>query len=137
MDIDLGDINYLAVLVAIIINMAGGAAWYGILGKPWMAELGTTKEQIQERKSEMVRGYIIAVIASIVIALALAIIIQATKAEDLDGLLIGLIAGVGFVATTFGANYAFEYRSLRLYMINAGYPLVSFAIMGTVLGLWQ
>ena len=85
----------------------------------------------------MIRGYIIAVIASIVIALALAITIQATKAEDLDGLLIGLIAGVGFVATTFGASYAFEYRSLRIYLINAGYPLVSFAIMGTVLGLWQ
>ena len=39
MDLDLGNINYIAVVVAIVINMALGAAWYSplLFAKPWMA----------------------------------------------------------------------------------------------------
>ena len=85
----------------------------------------------------MIRGYIVAVLASIVIAMALATLIQSTGATDLEGLTIALVAGVGFVATTLAASYAFEYRSLKLYLMNAGYPVISFAIIGIVLGFWQ
>ncbi len=138
MDIDLGELNYIAVVVAVVINMIGGAAWYGILANPWMAEVGLTRETIDARpQSDMVRGYIIAIIASVVIALALAILIQATGAKDIDGLTIGVIAGIGFVATVLGSVAAFEGRSLKLYLINAGYPVIMFAIIGTLLGYWQ
>ena len=137
MNIDLGEINYLAVLVAVIINMVAGAAWYGLLSKPWLAEVGLTKEQVQERRTEMIRGYVVAIIASIIIAMGLAVFVQSTGAVDIEGLWIALIAGIGFVATTFAASYAFEYRSIKLYLINAGYPVVSFAIIGVVLGFWQ
>lgn len=138
MDIDLGELNYIAVVVAVIINMVGGAAWYGILANPWMAEVGLTRETIDERpRSEMIRGYIVAIIASIVIAVALAILIQAAGAKDIDGLTIGVVVGLGFVATVLGSVSAFEGRSLKLYLINAGYPVIMFAIIGALLGYWQ
>ena len=44
MNIDFGDINYLAVLVALVISFVMGAAWYGILANPWMKEVGLTRE---------------------------------------------------------------------------------------------
>ena len=137
MNIDLGDINYLAVVVAVIINMIGGAAWYGILAKPWMTEVGLTKEKIDADRTGMIRGYIIAVIASIVISLSLALLVQTTGAKDIDGLTLGGIAGIGFAATTLGSMSAFEKRSLKLYLINAGYPVIMFAIIGALLGYWQ
>ena len=137
MEMDLGNINYLAVVVAVLINMVGGAAWYGILANPWMAEVGLTKEAIEADRAGMIRGYVIAVIASIVIALTLALFVEATGATGVEGLTLGLAAGIGFVATTVGSMSAFEKRSLKLYVINAGYPVIMFGIIGVMLGYWQ
>lgn len=137
MELNMADINYLAVAVAVLLNMVGGAAWYGILAKPWMAEVGLTKEAIEANRPAMYRDYAIAIVASIVIALALAAFVEATGAKGAEGLTLGLIAGIGFVGTTLGSISAFENRSLKLYLMNAGYPVLMFAIIGALLGYWQ
>ncbi len=139
MDMDLGGINYLAVVVAIVINMAGGALWYSplLFAKPWMAANGLTEESIRESGSPT-RGYVVAVIASIVISLAIALLAQASGVDTaVEGLILGLAAGLGFVATTFASNYIFESRPLKLYLINAGYPVVTFTLIGLLIGAWQ
>ena len=139
MDLNIGSINYLAVVVAIVINMAAGAAWYSplLFAKPWMAANGLTEESIKEAGSAT-KGYVVAVIASIVIAFAVALFAQASGADTpVEGLILGLAAGLGFVATTFAANYIFESRPLKLYLINAGYPVVSLALIGLLIGAWQ
>ena len=140
MEIDLGDINYLAVVAGIIINMALGALWYSpiLFANPWMAATGITKEYIDEHKDLQYRGYGVSIVASIVFVLGLAALVEATGAADLaEGLALGLIAGVGFIATTQAANYAFENRPLKHYLINIGYSIVGFAIIGALLGAWQ
>ena len=139
MDLDLGSINYIAVVVAIVINMALGAAWYSplLFAKPWMAANGLTEESISEAGSAT-KGYVVAVIASIVIAFAIALFAQASGVDTaVEGLLLGLAAGLGFVATTLAASYIFESRPLKLYLINAGYPVVSFTLIGLLIGAWQ
>jgi hypothetical protein len=72
-----------------------------------------------------------------IIALTLATFIEATGAKGIDGLTLGVIAGVGFVGTTLGSMSAFEKRSLKLYLMNAGYPVIMFAVIGALLGYWQ
>ena len=52
------------------------------------------------------------------------------------GLHEGLAAGVFFVATSLGVIYLFEHRPLKHYLINAGYQLVNFAVIGMIIGLW-
>ncbi len=140
MTIDFGGTNYLAVVAAVVINMAAGALWYSpvLWAKPWTAATGITDEYVRAHKNETYRGYAISIVASIVIALVLSVLVQATGADTIgEGVLLGLTAGVGFVLTTHAANYAFESRPLKLYLINAGYPVVSFALMGALLGAWQ
>ena len=139
MELDLADVNYLAVIAAIAVNMIVGAVWYSplLFARPWMAANGFTEEQIKAQGSAT-RGYIVSVIASVVIAFAIALFAQAAGAvAAIDGLLLGLAAGVGFVATTSAANYIFEDRPLKLYLINAGYPVVSFTLIGLLIGAWQ
>ena len=139
MELDLADVNYLAVIAAIAVNMIVGAVWYSplLFARPWMAANGFTEEQIKAQGSAT-RGYIVSVIASVVIAFAIALFAQAAGAgAAIDGLLLGLAAGVGFVATTSAANYIFESRPLKLYLINAGYPVVSFTLIGLLIGAWQ
>ena len=55
----------------------------------------------------------------------------------LDGLRTGLSIGLFWVATAYGVTYLFEQRTLRLWLINAGYYVALFAIMGTIVGALQ
>ena len=41
-NLDLGSLNYLAIIVGVIINQVLGAAWYRTWGKPWMTDVGIT-----------------------------------------------------------------------------------------------
>lgn len=131
MNIDLVEINYLAVVVGVIVNMAGGALWYGpLFANPWMAENGFTREGIQEAGGAW-KGYSVAIAAAIVSVFILALLIQLTGADEIaEGLLVGLFAGVGFIAASQASSYTFESRSPRLYLINIGYPVVTLAING-------
>jgi len=49
----------------------------------------------------------------------------------------GLMAGLFWVATAMGITYLFERKSLKLYLINAGYHVVTFTLMGLILGAWK
>lgn len=133
-------INYLAVLVAAIINMVIGAIWYSpsLFGKNWMEMAGIRPEDAQKRAAGARRAYSWTFVASLLMAYALARILwYAGPQSVIGGALIGLLAGLGFVATTVGANYLFEGRPCRLYAINTGYPLVSLIVMGALLAAWR
>ncbi len=133
-------VNYLAVLVAAILNMAIGALWYSpsLFGKSWMELAGIRAEDAEKRAAGARRAYSWTFVASLVMAYALARILWYAKIGSLGGgAAIGLLAWLGFVATTIGANYLFEGRPCRLYKINVGYPLVSLIVMGALLGAWR
>lgn len=133
-------VNYLAVLVAAIINMVIGAIWYSpsLFGKNWMELAGIRPEDAEKRAGGARRAYSWTFVASLLMAYALARILWYAAAQTvIGGALIGLLAWLGFVATTAGANYLFEGRPCRLYAINTGYPLVSLIVMGALLAAWR
>ena len=43
-NIDLGSLNYLAIIGGIIFNQVFGAAWYSAWSKPWMAGSASRKK---------------------------------------------------------------------------------------------
>ena len=54
-----------------------------------------------------------------------------------DGLRLGALVGACFVATSFGVNYQFANRPWSALLIDGGYHIVQFAVMGAVLGAWH
>lgn len=139
-NIDFGGLNYLAVLVAVVFNQVLGAVWYGTLSRPWMAETGMTQEDIDAMKgtSRQWVPYVVAIALAIVFTLGLALLVQGMDADNAgEGLGLGVLAAVGFVLTSHGVNYAFEGRSLKLLAINVGYPLISYALIGLLLAVWD
>ena len=138
MEIAFGDINYLAVAAAIILNMVLGALWYGpLFGKPWMALNNLTMEMIKEQGSP-IKQYAVAVIASVIISIAIAFVAEAAGvANAAEGAMLGAIMSVGLVATAFGTSYMFESKALRHHLINAGYPVAAAVLIGTLIGAWQ
>ena len=138
MSIDLGALNWLAVVVTGIVAYVLGAIYYMALGKPWMAAAKLTREMIEERKSDNMRAYGIVALSSFAGAIVLAILVQVSRAADaIEGLLLGLLVGVAVTAVGQVPNYTFQYRGLKLYVIDAGYPVLQMMIGGAILGAWR
>lgn len=128
------DINLLAVFLAALSAFFLGYFWYTIVfAKIWQAEIGMKP---QTGKMEMPNlGKLL--IGSFILELIMAFNLAAFIGRDADvmfGLMAGLAAGLGWVAMAFGVNYLFEGKSLKLWMINAGYNTVVFAVMGLIIG---
>ncbi len=129
------DVSWIAVFIAAVANMMLGAAWYGVLEKPWMALAlpGRSKEDIVNASKP---GYVVAIIASLMTATALAVAFDALGTATLAGALgVGVIVWIGFVATSFGSSYAFSLKPAMLYVIDSGYFLVSLVLMSMIINL--
>jgi uncharacterized membrane protein YagU involved in acid resistance len=76
-------------------------------------------------------------VLNIVSAFGMGMVMQLHPAPSLGtGAAVGLVIGLAFVATAFGINYLFAQKSLRLYLIDAGYMVALMTIIGTIIGAW-
>src|SRR5258708_15873212 len=90
-------INYLAVLVAALLSMPIGFLWYGpLFGKPWMKEMGMTKEKMTEAKKKgMGKSYLLMFLGSLVMSYVLAhATIFAGAYLKSEGVSAGVMSGV-------------------------------------------
>lgn len=133
---DLSQLNYVAIFVAAVVSFLLGGLWYSpiLFASAWMREAGLS--EAQTRQANMVRVFGWSGLAAIVMAFNLAAFIG-PKASAGFGLFAGLAAGVGWVAMSLGVIYLFEQRSLKLWLINSGYQVLSFGVMGAILGAWK
>jgi hypothetical protein len=129
-------INIWAVLAAGLSSMILGGLWYSplLFGKAWSAASGVSDERAKSANMGKVMGtaFVLAVIGAAVFAAFLGPrpgLMFATAA--------GLSAGLCWVAGSFGINYLFEQRPLRLFLINGGYHTLQYTLIGLVLGLWH
>lgn len=130
-------INWLAVLVAAIIRMAVGFAWYSppLFLKPWQAVTGVTPESM---RAGLGKAMVVDVIGSLIMSFALANIIVASGITDwLNGALAGFWVWLGFMATLMVSLWGYENRSLKLIAINLGNNLIALVLMGALLAVWR
>ncbi|MES2324198.1 MAG: DUF1761 domain-containing protein [Pseudomonadota bacterium] len=125
--------NLLAVSVAAVSSFFVGGLWYSskLFGPAWNAENGGEKPPGHPAK---VFG--ISFAFSLIGAACFAYWLGAAPPLD-AALKAGALAGFGLVATSFGINYQFAQRSLKLWLIDGGYHLVQFMLFGLILGLWH
>lgn len=133
---DLSKLNYLAVLAAAVSAFLVGGIWYSpiLFGNMWMRETGLDDERLRRRNVAAVFGA--SFVLSVIIALNLAAFLAGPP--DLSwGMIAGALAGIGWVATAMAITYLFEARSMKLFLINAGYHAVTFIVMGGIIGFWK
>ncbi|AYB32158.1 DUF1761 domain-containing protein [Chryseolinea soli] len=128
--------NYLAVIVAALSTFLVGGLWYSpaLFGKAWMRENGFTEEGMKGRSMAKIFGlaFFLALISAINLAMFLG-----PENRPAMGALWGFAAGFGWVATFVGTHYLFERKSFALFLINAGYSVVSLTLMGVILAAWK
>ncbi|MBI2624175.1 DUF1761 domain-containing protein [Candidatus Parcubacteria bacterium] len=133
-------LNWLPIFIAAVVNMAFGAAWYSqaLFGRQWLKAMGWSHEEVEARKKNMGRTYLLAFAASLVMAAVLQHFIYFTGAETAAlGAKNGLWVWLGFVAPVMLGGYLWEGKSLKLYKLNAGYYLISLIIQGAFLAVWR
>ena len=130
-------INHLAVFVCALLSLVVGALWYSpvLFFKPWQKETGLRDEQVA--KANPLRTYSLTLLLAWIISYNLAFFLGDSKTNWQWGLAAGLLAGVGWTSTMFVIISLFEQRSLKYLLINCGYIIVYFGLIGFVLGIWR
>jgi hypothetical protein len=128
--------NLWAVLAAGVASMVLGAVWYSpvLFARAWMRETGITEEKARATSPVKTLGtaFVLALIGSVVFAAFLG-----PSPAPAFATAAGFSAGLCWVAGSFGINYLFEQRSLKLFLINGGYHTLQYTLIGLVLGLWH
>jgi hypothetical protein len=130
------NVNPWAVLAAAVSTFLIGGLWYSpaLFAGAWQKAAGLSDEDLKRGSPARIFG------GAFVLALVMAANLAAFLGRDAGltwGMTAGALAGAGWVATAFGVIYLFERRPLKLFLVNAGYQVVAFVVMGAILGAWK
>jgi hypothetical protein len=137
----LGDLNWIAVIVAAIAYFAIGALWYApfAFGAIWMAAAGTSQEQIGEGPGAAI--YAVPLIGSLLSAIAIAMLAEATATDTLgEGLVLGAVVAIGFALAISLVTATFESTKPKPMVwgaVTAGYHMVGSLVAAAIIGAWQ
>ena len=129
----MADLNPWAILVAAASSFMLGGLWYGpLFNHAWCRAAGLDPDKPAGHPARVFG-----------VAFALSLVSAATFAWFLGDVRdlafsvgMGVMVGLGYVATSFGINYQFAGRPFRLWAIDGGYHTLQFALYGLVFGAW-
>lgn len=134
------NVNLIAVVVAAAAAMAIGSVWYGpLFGTRWMKLVKLHKKDTQANwQKPMLLMAVMALLQAFI--LSHFIIYSGYFYPDMSGVLLGIITGfwafVGFGMPAAISNNLFARRPNELSKIEVGNHLVTFIVMGAILGAW-
>lgn len=138
------EVNYLAVILAALSTMVVGSTWYSmkVFGK-WWCKWAKVDMSRKVKPSEMVYMMGGTLLVSLITAYVLAhfsFLAYQFYLQDYSFLATCLITAVwawlGFTAARIFTHDAFEGRRKKLTLLNASHELVTFLVMGLVIGLF-
>jgi hypothetical protein len=133
-------VNWIAILAAAVAAWLFGALYYGLLGKAWLAALGTTAETLKlanAGKSAAAKAapFVLSLVAEFVMAFVLnGILIHLNMFTVRAGMIAGAFCWIGFIMTSMTVNNAYPGRRAMLSVIDGGHWLGVMLIIGAVLG---
>ncbi|MFJ8959492.1 DUF1761 domain-containing protein [Lentzea sp. NPDC102401] len=135
----LGDLNWLAVLVATIAYFALGVVWYAeyAFGRAYQRASGWDLNE-PEKISPTV--FVVPLATCFVLTLVTAMLGAASNTDNImEGILLGLLIGVGIalpVRFVTGAYDMTKPAPITFAAIGAGYHVVGLTLAGAILGFW-
>lgn len=134
------NVNFIAIAIATVAAWIFGAAYYGGLGKAWVAALGTSMDALKAQnagKSGAAKAapFVLSFIAELIMAYVLyGLLVHIGTFTVRAGIISGVICWFGFVLTTIATNNAYPGRKAMLTVIDSGHWLGVLAIMGAIIG---
>lgn len=123
------NVNWLAALAGGAAYYVIGAAWYGILGKGWMAAAGLTSEEIKTKFNKAVYG--LTLLVEIIIVLFIGALMGPNLSVS-DAAQFGLIIGFIFSGLTTYIHYLYTMRNGMLIFYDAGYTTIASIVAAVI-----
>jgi hypothetical protein len=132
---NLAEVNYFAALVAALSSFTLGWVWYSplLFRRVWMESCGLTERDLQLNKARWIFG------GSFVLVFISAVVLSLFIGPDMSigqAIVAGFTIGLCWVSTSCGLSYIFEQRPAKLFLINSGYYILKFSLMGLIIGMW-
>jgi hypothetical protein len=136
MSVAFSSLNWWAIIVASISAFVLGGAWYSpaMFGNVWMKVAGMTEESVKKANMAKIFGgsFVLILIAAVNLGMFLG-----PNSDLAFGIAAGAATGIGWVVPAFGVVYLFEQRPTLQWFINGAYWVVTFIIMGAIIGAWH
>jgi hypothetical protein len=132
---NLSQLNWFAVAAVVAFSFVLGALWHSklLFGEAWKAEVQLRIPDKNKMNMPLIFGS--AFVCNALAVLALAILVG-RGGPVLNGIEKGLFLSIFMTGTGLGVTYVFAQRSLRLFMIDAGFFVVLYGIAGAVFSVW-
>jgi hypothetical protein len=127
------NLNWLAILLAALSTFMIGGIWYKVFQKGWLSSNRITIDDLKDANS--VKIFSLAFVFAFIMALNLALFIG--QEGMAFGAIAGFMTGFGWVFFAIGIISLFENRPFSYVLINGGYMIVAFTIMGLIIGTLQ
>lgn len=141
MTLDVGGINWLAVIASTVIYFALGAVMFAPftpLGRAWVAASGY--ESPTSGVSATNTFYVAPAITSFVSVVATALLARATGTDTVgEGVVLGLVVGIGYATVILLNTAAFEFAKPNRWVwgaIDASYHALGLLIAAVILALF-
>ena len=131
----LGDLNWLAVIVAAVAWFAFSAIWYSVppLSSAWMRAAKVSPGDGTALVTLLIPTFIGYLVTTIVIAL----LAKAIGASDwIDGLSLGVVLGVGFGVVGALVVQIYEQKGGSYWLINGLNAIIAYSIVAIVVTVW-
>ncbi|HWP00620.1 MAG TPA: DUF1761 domain-containing protein, partial [Methylococcus sp.] len=133
MSIDLGSVNWLAVIIGTVVYFALGALWFAPMtpiGRAWVKASAYESPTSGTRSTNLF--YVFPLVSCFVMVTALALLAAATGVESIgEGIVLGLVVGIGFALPLFITTAAFEFKKPQPFtwgVIDASYHVIGLVI---------
>ncbi len=126
--------DFLTIIIAALLTFPLGYLWYSdiLFGPKYRKELGVKdKGDMKDLPFIMAMSMLLTFITAIVLAMLIG-----RDAGFFRGAIMGAVISLAFVVTSFGTTYLYEKKSLEFFLINSGYNVACFVVMGIVFGLF-
>ena len=140
MTLDLGALNWLAVIVGAAIYFILGALWYSppLFARPWQAAIGWDESRPQPQTNPVT--YVVPAVLYFIAAIATGLIAAATGTDTLtEGITLGLVTGLGYALPMTGVEATFDPnkpKPMTWFGITVAYHLIGFLILAVVIAIW-
>lgn len=138
---DFSSINWLAVLACVVAAMLIGSVWYNprTFFPAWWQAIGKTGDPGMGGNMGLTWG--LTILAALLQAIFMSLFVTAMGsmsggASLISGLTAGFLLWLGFVAPSSLTNKLFSGR-YKAWFIEVGGHLVTFVVMGAILGAWR